>query len=177
VASLFAAVFRDAELAGRHVEQRSATYAAVRSACDRHDEGRLPRVEVGAVRQGAGRDDADDLAADEPLRLPRIFDLFADGDAEALANQPRDVAVGRVVRHAAHGDRAAAGVLRPRRERQLEGARGDERVLVEHLVEIAHAEEHDRVAMLAFRVQILAHGRRRGRDSRGGRVGRDGHRG
>ena len=35
-----------------------------------------------------------------------------------------------------------------------------ERVLVEHLVEVAHAEEHDRVAVLPLDVEVLPHGRR-----------------
>ncbi len=85
-------------------------------------------------------------------------------------HQPRDVAVGGVKRHAAHRDAAAAGVLRPRGQRQLERARRRQRVLVEHLVEVAHAEEHDRVAVLPLRVEVLTH-RRRG----AGRFGR--HRG
>ena len=54
-----------------------------------------------------------------------------------------------------------AGVLRARGQRQFEGARGHQRVLVEHLVEVAHAEEHDRVAVLTFGVEVLTH---RGRD-------------
>ena len=65
---------------------------------DRHQERRLARVEVAGVGQRARRDDADDLALDEALGLLRILDLLADGDAKALLDQPRDVAVGRVVR-------------------------------------------------------------------------------
>ena len=62
------------------------------------------------------------------------------------------------------GMRAAAAVFRAGGERQLERARGGDRVLVEHLVEIAHPEEQDGVAILALRVEILAH-RRRGEAS------------
>ena len=40
---------------------------------------------------------------------------------------------------------------------------GDERILVEHLVEVAHPEEQDRVAMLSLGIQILPHRRRRRR--------------
>ena len=108
-----------------------------------------------------------------PLAFFGILDLLADGDAEPLADEPGDVAVGGVERHAAHRNRAAAGVLRPGGERQLERARGGQRVLVEHLVEIAHAEEDDGVAVLTLGVEVLAH--RRGRP---GRLGEDrgGHR-
>ena len=63
------------------------------------------------VGQRAGRDDADDLALDEALGLARVFDLIADGDAETLLDQARDVAVDRVKRHAAHRDAAAAASL------------------------------------------------------------------
>ena len=67
-----------------------------------------------------------------------------------------------MIRYAAHRDAVAAGILRSRRERQLERARRDQRILVEHLVEIAHAEEHDGVAILLLRIEILPH---RGRDA------------
>ena len=40
---------------------------------------------------------------------------------------------------------------------------GDERVLVEHLVEVAHPEEQDGVAMLLLGVEVLPHRRRRRR--------------
>ncbi len=40
---------------------------------------------------------------------------------------------------------------------------GDERVFVEHLVEVAHAKQQNRVAMLLLGVEILAHRRRHGR--------------
>ena len=66
-----------------------------------------------------------------------------------------------MIRNAAHRDRGARRVLRSRRERQLERARRDQRVLVEHLVEVAHPEEHDRVAVLPLGVEVLPH---RGRD-------------
>ena len=58
-------------------------------------------------------------------------------------------------------------ILRARRQRQLEGARRGQRVLVEHLVEVPHAEEDDRVAVLPLGVEVLPH-----RGSRAGRFGR-----
>ena len=172
MAPVGAAVLGRAEFTGRQVEQGDARHAV--RAADGHDERRLAGIQVRAVGEGAGRHDADDLAADDPFRLAWIFHLLAHGDAETLSDEPRDVIVGRVVRNAAHWDGAAGSVLRPGRERQLERARGHQRVLVEHLVEIAHAKEHNRVAVLAFRVEILPHRRRRG-SGRGG-VGRSRHR-
>ena len=53
------------------------------------------------------------------------------------------------------------GILGSGRQRQLERARGGERVLVEHLVEIPHPEKDDRVAVLPLGFEILPHGRGR----------------
>ena len=77
-----------------------------------------------------------------------------------LLDQPRQIGVERVVRHAAHRNRRALPVFRARGQRQVEGARGDERVFVEHLVEVAHPKEQNRVAILLLRVEILPHRRR-----------------
>src|SRR5688500_17521979 len=63
-------------------------------------------------------------------------------------------------RDAAHRNAIAAGILGARGERQLERPRGHQGVLVEHFVEIPHPEEHDGVAVLTLRIQILTHGRR-----------------
>ena len=127
---------------------------------DRRQKRRLAGVEVAGVGERARRHDARHFATDEALGLLRILDLLADRDAKALAHQPREIAVGGVVGQAAHRDGAAAGVLGARRQRELEHARGGQRVLVEHLVEVAHAEEHDRVAVLPLDVEVLPHGRR-----------------
>src|SRR6476660_6341905 len=64
--------------------------------------------------------------------------------------------------HAAHRDAAAVGVFRSRRERQVERAGADEGVFVKHLVEVAHPEQDDGVAVLLLGVEVLTHrGRRR----------------
>ena len=76
-----------------------------------------------------------------------------------LTRRARYVSSG-VMGHAAHRDRRALAVFRARGERQIERARGHERVFVEHLVEIAHAKKQDRVAILLLRIEILPHGRR-----------------
>jgi hypothetical protein len=147
-------------LAGREVEQgHTDDFGPGR---DRHDERRLARVQTARVGQRPGRDDADDLALDDAPGLARILDLVADSDAKPLFHESRDVRVDSVKRHAAHRDAAAVHVLGTRRECQLQRPSRDERILVEHLVEIAHAEEEDRVAMLLLGVQILTHRGRRG---------------
>src|SRR5688500_4654029 len=81
--------------------------------------------------------------------------------------------------HAAHRNGATVVVFRARREGELEGARRGQRVLVEHLVEVPHAEEQDRVAMLALGFEELPHrrcctgrnGRRGGRHRRRSGIG------
>jgi hypothetical protein len=54
-------------------------------------------------------------------------------------------------------------------------ARGDERVLVEHFVEVAHPEQQDCVAMLLLRVEVLPHCGRGGRRGRRGGIRRKAH--
>ena len=98
-----AVILRGAELAGGEVDQRRAEDGVARSGRgNRHEERRLARFEITGVGQRSRRDDAHDFAPDEPLGLLRVLDLLADGDAEALPDEPRDVAVGRMERHAAH---------------------------------------------------------------------------
>ena len=89
-----AAIFRGGEFARGQVDQRDTIQVARRG--DRHQIRRLARLEIGGVGERARGDDADDLALDETLGLLRILGLFADGDAEALLDQARHVAVGRV---------------------------------------------------------------------------------
>ena len=65
---------------------------------DGHQERRLAGFEVVRVGQRPRRDHPHDLALDDALGLPRVLDLLADGDAVALLDQPRDVAVRGVIR-------------------------------------------------------------------------------
>jgi hypothetical protein len=73
-----------------------------------------------------------------------IFHLVADGHAIALLDEARDVAFGRVVGHAAHGD-GRAFFLVARGERDFQLARGHHGVFEEQLVEIAQAEHQQRL--------------------------------
>ena len=77
----------------------------------------------------------------------RIFHLVADGHAVALLNQPRDVAFGGVVGHAAHGNGRALFLV-ARGERDLQFARGHHGVFEEQLVEIAQPEHQQRAGDL-----------------------------
>ena len=88
-----------------------------------------------------------------------IFHLVADGDAVALLNQARDVAFGRVVRHAAHGNGGALFLV-ARGQRDFELARGGDGVFEEQLVEIAQPEHQQRVRDLLLDGVVLPHQRR-----------------
>ena len=59
--------------------------------------------------------------------------------------------------NAAHRNPGATHVLGPRRQRHVERAGRHQRVLVEHLVEIAHPKKHDGVTVLPLGVQVLTH--------------------
>src|SRR2546427_5140225 len=76
------------------------------------------------------RYDAHHLAAHELFAWAGLFHLIANRDLEAGADQARDVAVGGVIRHTAHGNRLTLFAV-ARAERDLKLARGDDRVFVE----------------------------------------------
>jgi len=115
---------------------------------------------VGMVLSLQGYEVLVRYGADEQLVRNRIENR---AELAPLFVAARDVAVDGVKRDAAHRDAAAVGVLRSRGQRDLERARGDERVLVEDLVEVAHPEQQDGIAMLLLRVEVLTHRGRRGR--------------
>ena len=146
-------------VAGRHVAERRAGVLPVQK--DAAEEVAAPVVEAGAVDDRAGRDDADDIALDKALGERRVLGLLADGDLVALGDQARDVGVARMIGNAAHRRlilRRLAAVAG--RQRQIELARGELSILVEHLVEVAQAEKEDRILILFLDLQILLHHRR-----------------
>ena len=124
----------------------------------------LRRIEQRILGDRAGRDDAHDVALDHRLAaallgLGRVFDLLADGDLEALADQAREIGLVAVDRHAAHRD-VLARVLAALGERDVEGRGGLHRVVEEQLVEVAHAVEQQAVGMGRLDRQVLRHHRR-----------------
>ena len=141
------------------VASSHATPRLVGPGLDRHHEGRLAGAERVGLELRGGRDDAHHLALDDALGGARVLHLLAERDPEALPHQPGDVAGGGVVGHAAHRDRLALLVLRARGEGDLERARGDHGVVEEQLVEVAHAEEHERVRVLGLHPVVLLHRR------------------
>ncbi len=123
----------------------------------RHGElGR--RVDRVRIAREPRRHHLDDLAPHElpPRDRARVLDLLADRDAMAVLGEHGEVLVGGVYRHAAHRHRVGL-VLVARRQRDVEQRRGDLRVAQEHLVEIAHPVEHDRIGMRRLDREVLAH--------------------
>jgi len=120
----------------------------------------LVRPQQRALRHRARGDDARDLAPHDLLREPRVLHLIADGNAVALLDQPRNVALRRVRRHPTHRHRLAF-LLVARGERDLQLARSSHRVREKEFVKIAQPEKQQRVRRLLLRRMVLPHQRRR----------------
>ena len=99
------------------------------------------------------RDDPHDLAPDQPPGR-HLADLVADRHPVAVLDQPRDVPLGGVVRHAGHRDALAPPDVAAG-QHDLERLGDEPRVLVERLVEVAQTEEEDRVRMARLHLQVL----------------------
>ncbi len=112
--------------------------------------------EHAALDDGAGGDNADDVPLDKPLRQRRILHLLTDGDLVALGDQARHISLIGVERHAAHGGALLLAAVFAG-QCQLQFARGCQRVIIEHLIEVSDAVKQDLVWMLFFDFKILLH--------------------
>ncbi len=99
----------------------------------------LMRTKQYSFRRRARRDHAGNFAAHQLFRRAGCFHLIADGHAVTLLDKPRDVAIGRMIRHAAHGN-CLAFFLVAGSQRDFQLARRSHRIVVEKLVEIAQTE-------------------------------------
>jgi len=140
-----------AKVSGGEIEQGDG--GGVGGDVERAEEVVLLLAE-GGVKRGAGGEDAGDLAADDLFGELGVFHLLTDGDAEAFAQESLEVALGGVVGDAAHGHGALAVAGG---EGDLQLAAGDDGVVVEELVKVAHAEEDEGVGVLAFGGHELLH--------------------
>src|SRR5882762_318937 len=125
---------------------------------DRREKIVFACVEERDVSCGPRSDDAHHFAANEFLSRAGLLHLIADGDFETSANQPRDVALGGMIRDATHGNGLALFAI-ARRKRDLQLARGDNGVFVEEFVEVAQAEEQQGVRIARLDGVILLHQR------------------
>ena len=144
--------------AGGNVEPGKAARLARVVPVQRAEIGVGLGLEVGVFERGAARHHAGDRALHQPLGLPGILHLIAEGYLVALAHQHADVVFRRVPRHPAHGHPAL--VAAAARERQLKFARGYFGIFKEKLVEVAHAVKKQRIGIILLDFQILpVHGR------------------
>ena len=125
---------------------------------DGREETVFTGVEEGAVGSCTWCDDAHDFTAHEFFAGAGLFHLIANGDLEPGADQPRDIAFGSMVGNAAHGNGLALFAV-ARGQRDLEFARGDDRVFVEEFVKITQAEEQQGVRIARLNGVILLHQR------------------
>jgi hypothetical protein len=129
---------------------------AASPAADAGEQGFAALLQQGIVGDRARRDHAHHLALHGSLGLARLAALLADGHRLAGAHEALQVGVERHGRHARHRDR------RTRRgaalsQRDVEQGRRAARIVIEHLVEIAHAIEQQHVGVLSLDAQVLLH--------------------
>ena len=162
------------ELARGEIEPRDA--GAMLARVDGDEQAVALGVEQVRIGHRARRDDAQHLALDGSLAGRRVADLLADRDRLAQLHQ-----LARGSRSTAWNGTPAIGIGAPAEapravsvmSRSLRRALG---VVVEQLVEIAHAVEQELVRMLRLDAKVLLHHRRVRRQRKGGTGGRRGHR-
>ena len=146
--------FGSAELAGRDIDVRKSRPCTVAR------NGGEVVVFVGAEKMrvggGAGRDDPGDFAPNEFFAGRGFFDLIADSDAISAPDQARDIAFGRMIRHAAHWYGGAFFFVAGG-EGDFQLARGQNRVVEEELIEVAEAIHQQGAGNLLFNRVILPH--------------------
>ncbi len=150
--------FRGLKFAGGEIDVSEADGRAGRMLGYGGEEIVFARVKDGDIGGGARGDDAHDFAADNFFARAGLLHLVADGDLESGADEFGDVAVGGVIRDAAHRNRLALFAI-PRGQRDLQFARGEHGVFVEKFVEIAEAKEQQRMRVARFYRMVLLHQR------------------
>ncbi len=174
-----AVAFGEPEFAGRDVEEgegEAHIVAGRRGARpDERDEVIVaPRVEQRILGQRARGDETHHVAPHHALRsallrLRRVLHLLAHGDAMAERNEPVEIFVGALDRHAAHRD-VHSQMLAALGQHDAERPARDLGVLEEHLVEIAHPVKEQAIRIGGLDLEILLH---HGRDALVVRLGRD----
>ena len=128
-------------------------------------------IEQPVFSDRAGCDEADHRAPHHrfrsaPPRLGRIFGLLANRDAVSLRYEFLQIVVGGMNRHPAHRD-VIAEMFAALCQRDAKRARGDDSVVEEQLVEIAHPVEEQAIRIGRPDLDVLLHHRR---DAGGRRV-------
>jgi hypothetical protein len=148
----------DAHLAGGQVAQRQPHGALAGGvARQRGQEVVAARLQQAVAEHGAGGDHLGDRAANQALGQGGVLHLVADGHAAAGGHQAAQVGLQRVRGDA--GERGLAAAVVARGEREVEELRPFHRVVVEVLVEVADAEEDERVRVARLHLAPLQHQR------------------
>ena len=135
----------------RHVACRDARAQPIR----REVDGRQAVAARGQeIRRGqrAAREDLGDLPVHETLA--RFAHLLGDGDLDPAVHELGQVGVDRVVRHPRQRH-PLVSAHRTRGQRDLADVRQHLGILVERLVEVAQAEQQQRVRVLLLQFQVL----------------------
>ena len=155
----------DDEGSGRNIDGREPEKRLRRAAArDGEQAVGADGIEQQFLGDGARRHQAHHLPADDGFRpafarLGRVLDLLADGDAVALADQPVQIVLGALDRHAAHGN-VLSLVLAALGQDNAERPGGDLGVVEEQFVEIAHPVEQEGAGILRLDRAVLRHHRR-----------------
>ncbi len=123
---------------------------------DGGDQVILPFAEQRLVGDGARGDDANDLALHRSLTGGGIPHLLADGGGFTELYQLGQVAFDGVIGHPRHGDWGARrlAALGQGDIEQLGGLAG---IVIEQLVEVAHAIEQQDLGVLGLEAKVLLH--------------------
>ncbi|MBA7672525.1 hypothetical protein ES703_80702 [subsurface metagenome] len=112
-------------------------------------------VEQAGLDHRARGHQTDDLALHQAFGFAGFGHLLADGDLVATADEPRQVVVQSVIGDARHGHAMALAHISGG-EDNLQLAGSQLGVFVKGLVEIAQAEEDNRLGVLSFDFEVLA---------------------
>ena len=123
------------------------------------DQKVVPAVfQERVVAQRARCHNAHHFALHRPLAGRRVANLFANGDGLTSTNQTCNVAFSGMIWNARHGNRIAPG-LPPGRQSDIHQFGGFLGILVEQLVKVPHAVEHQFIGVFALDLEVLPHHR------------------
>ena len=145
-----------AEIAAGDVQHRQTEQTLV--AQYRGDQVVATLIQQRLITHRPRRDNAHHLTLHRPLARGRVADLLTDHHRLAQLNQLDQVTFQRVVRNPTHRNRL------PRRltacgQGNVQQLGSLLRILIEDLVEVAHAVEHQLIRVLVFQAPVLLHHR------------------
>ena len=159
--------FHHHEFRRRDVDPGEPDAIAARGAPSTRDRKQIivgAGIEQRVFGQRARRDQPHHITPHHALvaagaRFRRVFHLLADRDAETLLDQPVQIVVGALHRHAAHRN-VHALMLAALGQHDAERLRGALGVFEEQFVEVAHPVEQQQPRMGGLDLEVLLHHRR-----------------